>query len=205
VQQVLIVRHGESLWNAEHRWQGWADIALSPAGEQQAEARARHLARDGFKPRVVYASDLERAARTAEILAAHLEVPFVTDEGFRERNVGEWSGRTTDEIEAQWPGLIDEWRRGALPCPPGGEPDDHMLARFDAALVRALAHVGTGMLAIVMHGGILRAVAVRAGADHHAFIPNLGGFWFDVDVDGSWGNPQPVGTLPTDAERQGEE
>jgi broad specificity phosphatase PhoE len=205
MQQVLMVRHGESVWNADHRWQGWSDIELSPAGEAQAEARARHLAREGFKPRAVYASDLKRAARTAEIVAAHLEVPFLTDAGFRERNVGEWSGHTTEEIEAKWPGLLDQWRRGDLACPPGGELDEHMIARFDAALVRALAHVGTGMLAIVTHGGVLRATAVEAGADAHTFIPNLGGFWFDVDGDGTLRNPVPVDTLRDGDERQVEE
>ena len=197
-----MVRHGESLWNAEKRWQGWADIALSPAGEEQAEARARHLAREGFKPRAVYTSDLVRGRRTAEIIASHLEVPFLTDPGFRERNVGEWSGKTADEIEAEWPGLVAKWRHGELPCPPGGEHDGHMLERFDAALVRAIAHVGTGMLGIVSHGGMLRAVATRAGGDVHTVIPNLGGYWFDVANDGTLCNPQPVGTIPSDDERQ---
>jgi glucosyl-3-phosphoglycerate phosphatase len=205
VQQVLIIRHGETEWNATSRWQGWLDIPLNGDGEAQAMRRARQLRRDGFNPRAIYCSDLKRAARTAEIIAAHLEVPSVPDAGLRERNGGDWQGHTTDEIREKWPGLLEQWRHGEVDCPPGGENDANVLARFDAALVRALAHVGTGMLAIVMHGGILRAVAVRAGADHHTFIPNLGGFWFDVDVDGSLGNPQPVGTLPTDAERQGEE
>jgi glucosyl-3-phosphoglycerate phosphatase len=201
VQQVLMIRHGESEWNAQHRWQGWADIALTPKGEADAAHRGGALAREGFRPRAVYSSDLVRAARTAEIIGAHLDVPVLSDFGFRERNVGAWSGLTTDEIEERWPGAIAQWRSGRMSTPPGGEADAQILERFDAAFLRALAHVGTGMLGIVSHGGVVRLVATRAGADAHTFIPNLGGFWFDVDDDGALRNPISVDTLHADAER----
>jgi probable phosphoglycerate mutase len=199
-QQVLILRHGESEWNTERRWQGWTDIALTAAGEAQAAARARDLAHNGVRPRVVYSSDLVRASRTAEIVAAHLEVPVVTDAGFRERHGGEWQGKTSDEIDREYPGMRLQWRAGKLAAPPGGEEDASVLTRFDAAMWRALAHVGTGLLVIVTHHGILRSVAVRAGADVHTLIPNLGGFWFSCD-DGSLRDPVAVDTLREDAER----
>jgi broad specificity phosphatase PhoE len=200
VQSVLILRHGESEWNVERRWQGWKDAPLTAAGERQAAARAAQLERDGFNPRAVYSSDLGRAARTAEIIAAHLEVPVVTDEGLRERNGGDWEGCTAAEIDERWPGMRDKWRHGELSAPPGGEHDDAVLKRFDHALLRALAHVGTGTLVIVTHHGILRLVATRAGVDVHTLIANLGGFWFEVD-DGELRNPIPVDTLRDDDER----
>jgi probable phosphoglycerate mutase len=191
VSSVLILRHGESTWNVEHRWQGWLDAPLSEAGEVQAAVRGRTLRRDGFKPRAIYTSDLGRAARTAEILAAHVGAPVIREIGFRERNGGEWQGHTGAEIDARWPGQRDAWRRGELSAPPGGETDKQVLARFDAALTRALAHVGPALLLIVTHHGMLRSVAMRAGADIDALIPNLGGFWFDV-VDGALANPASV-------------
>jgi broad specificity phosphatase PhoE len=200
VQQVLIIRHGESAWNVERRWQGWIDIPLTAQGEAQAATRARHLAHEGVRPRTVYSSDLLRAARTADVIAAHLDVPVVTDKGFRERHGGEWQGCTIVEIDERWPGMRDRWRRGELSAPPGGEDDTTVLARFDAALWRALAHIGTGMLAIVTHHGILRTVAARAGVDVHTVIPNLGGFWFTID-EGTLRDPVPVDTLREDAER----
>lgn len=200
VQQVLILRHGESEWNVERRWQGWKDAPLTTAGERQAAARAAHLEREGFNPRVVYSSDLGRAARTAEIIAAHLEVPVLTDQGFRERNGGEWEGSTASEIDERWPGMRDKWRRGELSAPPGGEHDRDVLTRFDHAFLHALEHVGTGTLAVVTHHGILRLVATRAGVDVHTLIPNLGGFWFDVE-NGELQNPVAVDTLPSDDER----
>ncbi len=127
-------------------------------------------------------------------------MPAVSDIGFRERHGGEWQGHTVVEIDEGWPGMRDRWRRGELAAPPGGEVDATVLARFDAALWRALAHVGTGMLAIVTHHGILRTVASRAGVDVHTLIPNLGGFWFNVN-DGVLQDPVPVDTLREDAER----
>jgi probable phosphoglycerate mutase len=200
VQPVLILRHGESEWNVERRWQGWLDAPLTALGEAQATARGRQLARDGMRPRAVYASDLGRATRTAEILAAHLDVPLIVEPGFRERHVGEWEGRTSDEIDELWPGLREQWRRGELDSPPGGESDRVVLERFDRALVHALAHVGTGMLLVVTHHGTLRSVAARAGVNTRTLIPNLAGFWFDIDNDGSLRNPVALDTLPDDAE-----
>ena len=191
MQRLLLLRHGESTWNAERRWQGWLDAPLTPAGVAQAAARARALAHDSFAPRVIYTSDLERAARTAEIIAAHVEAPVIADAGFRERHGGEWQGHTVAEIDAGWPGMRDSWRRGELTAPPGGEEDVDVLARFDAALARALARAGRGVVGIVTHHGVLRIVATRAGVDVQTLIPNLGGFWFDV-AGGALINAEPL-------------
>jgi broad specificity phosphatase PhoE len=188
-QRLLMLRHGESTWNVEHRWQGWLDAPLTPAGEAQAAVRARTLAHDSFAPRVIYTSDLQRAARTAEIVAAHVEAPVIADPGFRERFGGEWQGHTGAEIDERWPGMRAAWRRGELRAPPGGEEDADVLARFDVALTGVLAHVGSGVGCIVTHHGILRLVATRAGVDVQTVIPNVGGFWFDV-VDGRLTNAE---------------
>ncbi|MFM8237999.1 MAG: histidine phosphatase family protein [Actinomycetota bacterium] len=197
MQSLLMLRHGESEWNVAGRWQGWADVPLTARGEAEAGRRAAHLARDGVAPRAIYTSDLVRASRTAEIIAAHLEVPLVVHEGFRERHVGEWSGLTNDEIDAGWPGQREQWRRGEIPSPPGGETDAELLARFDAGLTDALAHVGTGHLLVVGHNGNVRAAARRAGGNVGATrVPNLSGFWFTIDGDGRLRDPVSVGTLP---------
>jgi len=200
VRRILVLRHGESTWNTQRRWQGWLDAPLTPEGEAQAAQRAVALARAGVVPRAVYTSDLERARRTAEILAGRLDAPLVPDQGLRERHGGEWQGCTADEIDQRWPGMRAAWRRGELDAPPGGEDDAAALGRFDRALHRALAHVGDGVLVIVTHHGILRVVATRAGADLHATIPNLGGFWFAVD-GGMLVDPDALGPLEPDGER----
>jgi broad specificity phosphatase PhoE len=189
--QVLFLRHGESTWNQNHRWQGWLDPPLATTGEEQAAVRARALAHDGFRPRTIFTSDLQRAARTAEILGAHLAAPIVSDTGFRERNGGEWQGHTSSEIDELWPGARAAWRRGEIAAPPGGETEEQVFARFDEALTRARAHVGTGLMLIVTHGGILHMVATRAGGEVSGVVSNLGGYWFEVR-DGRLAHPEPV-------------
>ncbi|MCZ7535615.1 MAG: histidine phosphatase family protein [Acidimicrobiia bacterium] len=180
-----MLRHGESEWNAAGRWQGWEDVCLTASGEAQALARARLLAVAGDFAAVV-ASDLVRAARTAEVVATHLGLSApVLYPGLRERHGGEWQGHTGAEIDEGWPGMRDAWRRGEMHSPPGGESDASVLARVDAALASACAAVADGAaLVAVTHGGVLRLVSARAGVSPNSLMPNLGGRWFTFDSDG---------------------
>src|SRR3954454_17144605 len=95
VTSLLLVRHGQSVWNADGRWQGQADPPLSALGEQQAVEAANRL--DGID--AVGTSDLVRHARTADLLAHELGVDVVVDARWRERHAGEWQGHTRAEIE----------------------------------------------------------------------------------------------------------
>src|SRR5204863_10158848 len=99
VPDLLIIRHGESEWNVEKRWQGWLDAPLTAQGRRQASARAHALLRTGFAPTVVHCSDLGRAQHTAEIVARVLGVAIRPDRGLRERSGGDWEGFTADEID----------------------------------------------------------------------------------------------------------
>ena len=125
--RLLLVRHGQSVWNAEGRWQGQADPPLSELGERQAEA-----AGSAIEPvDAVVTSDLVRASRTAEILGDSLGVPVEVERGFRERDAGEWSGLTRVEIEEAWPGYLADHRR-----PPGFELDEPLVERVLEAIER---------------------------------------------------------------------
>jgi broad specificity phosphatase PhoE len=166
VTRLLLVRHGQSVWNADGRWQGQADPPLSALGEEQAAAAAERV--DGVG--AIHTSDLVRARRTAEILGGRLGLEPVVDARLRERHAGEWEGHTRKEIEAAWPGYLDRGRR-----PPGWEPDESVLARAVAALT-AIADTHTGDTLVVTHGGVLRVVERHLGADDGQF-PNLGGRW----------------------------
>jgi broad specificity phosphatase PhoE len=194
VQDLLIIRHGESEWNVEKRWQGWLDSQLTAEGLQQARDRADVLARSGLAPAVVHCSDLGRARQTAEIIAAALGVPTRPHPGLRERSGGDWEGFTADEIDERWPGRRMAWRRGEITTMPGGEDDAAVLARVDEALASALES-GTPAL-VITHHGVLRLVATRAGADIHTLIPNLGGYWFSIDR-GELVSPKPLDNLST--------
>ena len=183
---LLIIRHGESEWNVEKRWQGWLDAPLTALGEEQARQRAEALAEAGFAPTLVLTSDLGRAQQTAEIIADALGAPCRPHTGLRERNGGEWEGSTGSEIDDRWPGMRDAWRRGEITAPPGGEEDSTVLARFDAAMATVL---GSDLPALVVtHHGVLRLVAT-----------NLGGYWFAAK-NGALSSPEPLDVLAEPAD-----
>jgi broad specificity phosphatase PhoE len=179
-KRILLVRHGESVWNAEGRWQGAADPPLSDAGRDQARALAGRVSDAGIDSLV--SSDLQRATETAQIVAEALALPGPSiDAGWRERDVGEISGHTRDEIEAKWPGLLEQWRRGELESMPGGEKD--ITARVVEALERvATAPTGACTL-VVTHGGVIGALDRWIG-NPYLRVGNVQGRWLAVDDDG---------------------
>src|SRR5918998_1338855 len=163
--RVLLVRHGQSEWNAVGRWQGQADPPLSDTGRAQARSAARALgALDA-----IFASDLQRATETAAIIAGELGVgPVVLDPDLRERDAGEWSGLTRAEIEERYPGYLNatpSFAAGAERRPPGWEPDESVLERA----LRALAAIGDavdgGDVLAVTHGGLIYVVEGHLGHD----------------------------------------
>lgn len=149
--RLLLVRHGESAWNAEGRLQGQADAPLSDAGREQARAlRLPSL------PAI--ASDLSRATDTAA-LAGFTHIP--TDPRWRERGLGEWE--THPEAEVASAGDMAAFRRGDL-VPPGGERWDAFQARVAAAAAELFEDT-----IVFTHGGCVRAlVAEVTGGDYRA-------------------------------------
>lgn len=183
--RILLVRHGESEWNAVGRWQGQADPPLTDLGRRQAKAAAAAL---GVVDAVA-ASDLERALVTAAVISAEIGVgPVLVDADLRERDAGEWSGLTRAEIHRQWPGYLpdDPVTRGgpeppAFRRPPGWEPDDQLVARALGALHRVVEHVGDdGDAIVVTHGGVVYAIESHLG-EPWARLANLGARWITID------------------------
>ena len=182
-RRLLLVRHGQSVWNADGRWQGQADPPLSPLGEEQARDAAPRLAAFGFSRLI--ASDLQRARRTAEIVAGPLGLPVEMDPDLREIDVGDWTGMTRAEIEAAWPGELADWSEGRSESTIGGEPRAHLSARARAALLRAAAEVGPGdRVLLVSHGALIRNLDRLLGLQPQG-VPNLGGRWYESDGSGS--------------------
>jgi glucosyl-3-phosphoglycerate phosphatase len=178
--RILLVRHGETTWNAEKRWQGWANSELSELGMRQAVEAAEGV---GAVDAIV-ASDLDRAADTARIISELIGVgPVMTEPGLRERDVGEWSGLTAAEIDARWPGAYAAWRADPNSAPPGGETNETILRRAHDALRRiAEAWDGAEVLA-VSHGGLMRLLERDSGIERPPPVPNLGGFVVAVHGD----------------------
>jgi probable phosphoglycerate mutase len=176
--RLLLIRHAESEWNAEGRWQGLADPALSARGREQARAVADRLAVLGLE-RVV-SSDLQRAAQTADIISGALGLgPVEQLAALREIDVGEWSGLTRPEIEERWPNAIDRWRLGE---DVGNRGEDRSAFRERiVAAIAALAQSGSGPTLVVTHAGAIAAVEVHLDVHPGLPLPKLGGRWFFYD------------------------
>ena len=168
---VLLVRHGQSTWNAEGRWQGQADPPLSAMGVEQAKSASASPELEGVDG--WWGSDLERARHTAALLTAG-RAPVRMDPNLRERHAGEWEGLTRAEIEAGWPGFLAEHQR-----PAGWEDDDALVERAFVSLTEIAERVPGGRVVAVTHGGVIRALERRFAADDLP-VPNLGGRWFEV-------------------------
>jgi broad specificity phosphatase PhoE len=161
LQEMLLVRHGESTANAKGIWQGQMEFPLSERGRAQASLAGHGLSSEPFEG--LYSSPLSRAMETAEIIRdrAGFAGQVVPVDGLSERNGGILEGHTWAEQEQRNPELvkkflaIPEEERWALV---GAETDEEVIARFEEALssIRAL-HPGGSRIVVVSHGGVMRA------------------------------------------------
>jgi len=180
--RLILVRHGESEWNAAGIYQGWSDVPLSPLGERQAAATARALAgRRDIRPVAVYASPLARALRTGAAISGAFGLATIPHPGLREINVGAAAGLTHAEIGRRWPG--GEERRRALGLDDGwpeGETGRAFHARVVATIDEIVARhaaagdgVGEAAVIIASHGGTIRFALAYLRGDEPGAWPDL--------------------------------
>ncbi|MEF9996863.1 MAG: histidine phosphatase family protein [Burkholderiaceae bacterium] len=175
---LILIRHGETPWNAVGRLQGAIDIALSERGQWQAQRVADRLRREPLA--AVISSDLARAAQTAAPLAAAHGLALQLEPGLRERSYGIFEGETYEVLAARFP---TEWARHQSRdidwVVPGGESIAQLRDRVLAALsVIAVRHAGE-QVAVVAHGGVLDAIYRAATgfswtAPRQHALPNAG-------------------------------
>ena len=168
VTTLLLVRHGETDWNAEGRLQGHTDTPLNDYGRRQARTLADELAGEPID--AVYSSDLARARETAEIVGGRLGLTVVVDPGLREKNWGSWEGLTPAERErVEYAGETTEDHR------------ERTLRTLSAIAVR---HPGERVL-VVTHGGSIRRVQAAVLGMALPVIENCGR-WAVADEDGTF-------------------
>ncbi|NUB45957.1 histidine phosphatase family protein [Fertoebacter nigrum] len=150
MKRLILVRHGETEWNASRRLQGQTDIALSDVGRAQARALAPMVA--ALSPDHAVTSDLARAAETARLLghASARDEPRL-----REQDLGDWSDQSIADLSARDPDAYLRWRAGRQ-TPPGGEDWGRFSARVVAGIEDAMRLCDQTVLA-VCHGGAIRA------------------------------------------------
>jgi len=154
VTELLFIRHGETDWNVQQRFQGQIDVPLNATGHAQAQRLAARLAAERHD--ALFSSDLLRARETAAPLAGRWQLPAVAVTGLREQNFGLLEGLDAPTIQARHPELWQRWlAQDADFAAPGGESQRVFHTRVLAA-VRELAVLCAGQrVAVVTHGGVL--------------------------------------------------
>lgn len=184
--KLVLLRHGQSVWNLENRFTGFTDVELSEQGLKEARAAGDHIGTLGLKFDAVFTSTLKRAYTTAELALAasspandHLKGDdgwvMTRHDDLRERDYGDLTGLNKDELKAKYgEKQVHIWRRSYDVRPPGGESLKDVVARvgpyFDAN-IRPLLDAGQNIL-IAAHGNSLRALFVHLGMNSPDDIAN---------------------------------
>ncbi len=155
MNRLYLIRHGETEWNKEKRFQGWTDIPLSPEGEAQAKKLGKRF--EQISVDEIYVSPLRRAVQTAQCVADATGLSLQYNENFKEINFGAWEGMTAKEIAASYGPAFTEFiahpEEGTFP---GEISFDHVTERIQRGLAEVLEGKDGKNIVIVSHGGIVR-------------------------------------------------
>ena len=199
VRRLILLRHGQTEYNAGSRMQGQLDTDLSELGVRQAKWAAAALAER--QPMVIRSSDLRRARDTAEALAQRTGLTVAKDERLRETHLGDWQGLTHSEVDVSAPGARAVWRDDATWTPPGGESRVQVAARAIPVvdeLIAELPEWGAGdtpeaPVVLVAHGGVIAAMTAGLLALPVENWPVFGGLantsWVQLSSHGMPGAP----------------
>ncbi|CAN6563008.1 unnamed protein product [Malus baccata var. baccata] len=187
---IIVVRHGETAWNAEHRIQGHLDVELNDAGRQQAAAVGNRLSKD-TKISLVYSSDLSRAYETAQIIAARCGgLKVETDPDLRERHLGDLQGLVHRELAKVKPQAHQAFvsRETFQEIPGGGESLDQLHQRCTSSLQRIGSKHKGERVVTVTHGGVIRTL-LKKGYPNGKSVGKVGNtsiHIFHLYDDGKW-------------------
>lgn len=183
--RLILIRHGETDWNVEGRYQGQADPPLNARGETQARRLAEELRGVGLD--VLYTSPLRRALRTARVIAERLRLPLHTEPRLMEIHLGEWQELLWTEIAKQYPDLFRRWQTEPWEVhPPGGETLTEVQARVYTAVDEILARHPDQCVGLVTHRLPIALLKIRyQGLDPDAVrtleLPNT--YWEEIPVE----------------------
>ncbi|MGC0363343.1 broad specificity phosphatase PhoE [Rhodococcus sp. 27YEA15] len=159
VRRLILLRHGQTEYNADSRMQGQLDTDLSELGRTQAKVAGQIIGDRG--PLTVVSSDLRRAYFTAVAVGDVAGLPVLTDTRLRETHLGQWQGLTHHDVDALAPGARGAWRGDATLAPPGGESRVDVARRsvpVVSELVRRHPGWGEDPVVLVAHGGLIAAL-----------------------------------------------
>ncbi len=177
LRRLVLLRHGQTDYNVAGRMQGHFDSMLTRTGVEQAAVVAPEIA--ALVPDRLISSDLRRAVDTADVVGTACGRPVKLDARLRETHLGEWQGRTVDEIEDAWPGAIATWRSDPGWAPPGGESRIEVVRRSMPVVEELDEEFGSGVpdttVVLVAHGGLIAGLVCGLLALPAASWPAIGG------------------------------
>jgi len=153
---LILVRHGETEWNAQRRYQGQSDVSLSDLGKRQAKLIAGRLA--GKEIDAIYVSDLKRAMETAQVIAEKSGLKVLPEPRLRELKFGVLEGLTFDEAQVQYPEMIAAWLEDFNRPPQGAETINLFNARVVSFLDDLKQKHDEQIVLLVAHGGSLSEI-----------------------------------------------
>ena len=152
---LILVRHGETRWNAEGRIQGHSDSSLNELGREQGQRVAERLA--SLKIQAIYSSDVSARVETARFIAAPHQLKVHTSDMLRERNYGVLEGKTLEEAGRTQGTWFMSWQADRRGAPPAGESHDEMTVRIITALRKVAEMHAKQTVVVVSHGGPIKA------------------------------------------------
>lgn len=188
--RIIFVRHGQTTWNIESRYQGHSDTDLSDAGRLQAVQVADRLESEEIA--AVYSSDLRRASDTASMIADRHDLRVQTDPRLRECEFGEWEGLTVTEIRERYAEIYRRYQVDSVnQRAPRGERLESLVARVGEAVDEIAERHPEDTVVIAGHGGTVHAaICYMLGASLYTFrkirIDNCSITSFSLDANGRW-------------------
>jgi 2,3-bisphosphoglycerate-dependent phosphoglycerate mutase len=186
VERVYLIRHGQTAWNVDGRWQGFEPVPLNDVGLAQARTLAGYLR---APISAIYSSDLPRAVQTAEALGQTRNLNPIIDIRLREFNLGIFQGHTNDEINVRFPEESTAFHADYMGyLIPGGESRFQLQARAFEAWVDITANALGPEIAVVSHGGTIKMLLLKLFAEQtdlrQAHIENTSVTTIERDGDG---------------------
>jgi len=158
---LILIRHGETPYNRDRRYQGHRDAPLTKKGKGQAKKIAIRLRNESLD--AIYSSDLKRARYTAKAINGYHSLKVNILPELREIDFGDWEGKTHDEIQREWRGLLDEWERKPSQIKiPRGESIKDLAERTRSTIKKIVGNYPDQRVAIITHGGLIRIVLIDA-------------------------------------------
>ncbi|MBC7333975.1 MAG: alpha-ribazole phosphatase [Actinobacteria bacterium] len=158
--KLFLIRHGQTIWNAEGKYQGDVDVELTNFGIKQAKLMAKYLSRVHFSS--IYSSPLRRALDTARIIAKGRKREVIIRENLKELNFGKWEGLKFDEISKFYGSEYKKWLDNPFKnTPPGGESFSSLTERSSKEIHRIIDENEDGSnVAVVTHGGVITSLLI---------------------------------------------